>query len=69
MSKMNELSIDHDAYEQYVESANMELRREGAEELRVEILRALDVESRKSWTQQEKFAYNVAKIVVEQATI
>jgi len=69
MSKMNELSIDHEAYERYVESMNMELRREGAEELRVEILRALDVEARKAWTQQEKFAYNVAKIVIEQATI
>lgn len=69
MSKMNELSIDHEAYEQYVESANMELRREGAEELRIEILRALDVEARKGWTQQEKFAYNVAKVIVEQASI
>ena len=69
MSKMNELSIDHDAYEQYVEAGNNELRREGAEELRIEILRALDVEERKAWTSQERFAYNVAKIIVEQASI
>ena len=42
MSKMNELSIDHEAYEQYVESLNQDLRREGAEELRKEILRLIE---------------------------
>lgn len=69
MSKMNELSIDHDAYEAYVESERMELRREGAEELRIELLRELDVQVRKAWTQDAKLAFEAAKIVVERATI
>ena len=69
MSKMNELSIDHDAYEAYVESERMDLRREGAEELRIEVLRELDVQVRKAWTQDAKLAFEAAKIVVERATI
>lgn len=69
MSKMNELSIDHDAYEAYVESERMDLRREGAEELRSDILRELDVQVRKAWTQDAKLAFEAAKIVVERATI
>lgn len=39
MSKMNELSIDHDSYEQYIEEGNTELRREGAKELLIELVR------------------------------
>lgn len=69
MSKMNELSIDHDAYEAYVESERMDLRREGAEELRIEVLRELDQQVRKAWTQDAKLAFEAAKIVVERATI
>ncbi|CAB4123592.1 hypothetical protein UFOVP46_52 [uncultured Caudovirales phage] len=39
MSKMNELSIDHDSYEMYVEEGNNELRKEGAKELLGELVR------------------------------
>lgn len=66
---MNELSIDHDAYEAYVESEAMELRREGAEEMRIEITRALEAQVRKAMTSQEKFGLNVALVVVAQANI
>lgn len=69
MSKMNELSIDHDAYEAYVESERMDLRREGAEEMRIEILRAIDAEMVKVWDKQQKFGLQVAKVLVEQAFI
>jgi hypothetical protein len=70
MSKMNALSIDaqESAYEQYIESQREELRQEGAEELRVDILRSLEVLVSKSWTSQEKLAYQTAVLVVEQAT-
>lgn len=69
MSKMNELSIDHDAYEAYVESERMDLRREGAEEMRIEIVRELDAQIRKAWTKDAKIALEAAKIIVERATI
>lgn len=69
MSKMNELSIDHDAYEAYVESERMNLRREGAEEMRIEILRELDVQIRKAWTNDGKLAFQAAKIIVERASV
>jgi hypothetical protein len=69
MSKMNELSIDHDAYEAYVESERMELRREGAEEMRIELLRSIDAEMLKVWDKQQKFGLQVAKVLVEQASI
>ena len=39
MSKMNELSIDHDSYELYIEEGNTELRKEGARELLIELER------------------------------
>jgi len=42
MSKMSELSVNHEAYEQYEESMRQELREEGAEELRIELLRRFE---------------------------
>jgi hypothetical protein len=68
---MNELSIEEQetAYAEYVESLNQDLRKEGAEELRQEIIRELDLLIRKSWTQSEKIGYMAAKIVVERAAI
>lgn len=39
MSKMNELTIDHDAYAEFVESQNNEYRKEGAKELLIELVR------------------------------
>lgn len=69
MSKMNELSIDHDAYEAYVESERMELRLEGAEELRIDIIRELDTQILKAWTNDAKLALQAAKIIVERASI
>ena len=69
MSKMNELSIDHEAYAAYVESENMVLRREGAEEMRIEITRALQAQKNRAVTKEERFGIEVALIVVAQATI
>jgi hypothetical protein len=39
MSKMNELSIDHDSYELFIEEGHTELRKEGAKELLIELER------------------------------
>lgn len=69
MSKMSELSLDYDAYEAYVESERMDLRLEGAEELRIEVLRELDQQINKASTQETKLALETAKLVVERATI
>jgi hypothetical protein len=71
MSKMNELSISNleDGYAEHVEEQRQELRKEGAEELRQDILRELNVLKTKSWTSQEKIAYEAAIIVVERANI
>lgn len=70
MSKMNALSIDaqETLYEQYIESQREELREEGAEELRIGLLRELEVRISRAWTSQEKSAYQTAMVIVEQAT-
>jgi hypothetical protein len=71
MSKMNELSIEQQeaSYEMFIESQRDELRSEGAEEMRIEILRAIDAEMLKVWDKQQKFGLQVAKVLVEQAAI
>ena len=71
MSKMNQLSIEEQeaAYDSYVEEQRQELRKEGAEELRKDILRQIDEEMRRLWDPQQKFGMQVAKIVVERAFI
>jgi hypothetical protein len=71
MSKMNELSISdmEDRYAEHVEEQRQELRKEGAEELRQDILRELEALKIKAWTSQEKIAYEAAIIVVGRATI
>jgi hypothetical protein len=71
MSRMNEMSIDEQetVYAEYVEEQRQELRKEGAEELRKDILRELDDMKKTAWTAQEKIAYEAAKIVVERANI
>lgn len=71
MSKMNELSISdmEDRYAEHVEGQRQELRKEGAEELRQDILRELESLKIKAWTSQERIAYDAAKIVVERANI
>jgi hypothetical protein len=71
MSKMNELSISdmEDSYAEHVEEQRQELRKEGAEELRQDILRELNALKTKSWTSQEKIAYEAAIIVVGRANI
>ena len=38
MSKMNEQSVDYEAYEAYEEAQRQELRKEGAEEFRKAVL-------------------------------
>jgi hypothetical protein len=42
MGKMNDASVNYDAMEAYEESIREDLRNEGAEELRSEIIRNLD---------------------------
>jgi uncharacterized protein YnzC (UPF0291/DUF896 family) len=71
MSKMNELSISNleDGYAEHVEEQRQELRKEGAEEFRQDILRELESLKIKSWTSQQKIAYEAAIIVVERANI
>lgn len=69
MSKLEQTLPDYDAYEAFVESERMELRREGAAELQVEIQRVLDTYIAKAWTSQEKAALQTAKVIVDQATI
>jgi hypothetical protein len=69
MSKMNEQSIDFESYEAFVEDEKNTLRKEGAEEMRIEITRELKNQLRKAVTSQEKFGLQVALVVVAQATI
>lgn len=70
MGKMNELSLaEQEAlYDEYLESQREELRKEGAEELRAEILRGLKEQQLRSTTSNLKFGLIVAEVVVEQAT-
>ena len=70
MSKMNDLSIDEQEtlYEQYLEDERNALRREGAAELKVEILRQLDQLERRAWTPEIKQGIRTAIVVVESAT-
>jgi hypothetical protein len=64
----NELTDREEAlYEEYVESQREELRKEGAEELRIEILRLIRQEVARSTTSNMKFGLLVAETVVEQA--
>lgn len=71
MSKMNELSLQEQeaAWDEYVESQRQELRKEGAEELRQDILREIDHEIRRLWDPQQKFGMQVAKVIIERASI
>lgn len=71
MSKMNEMSIDNQEtlYEQYLEDQNNALRREGAEELRADILRQLDSLERRAWTPEIRQGLRTAVVVVESASI
>lgn len=70
MSKMNDLSIDEQEtlYEQYLEDERNALRREGAAELKAEILRQLDQLERRAWTPEIKQGIRTAIVVVESAT-
>lgn len=71
MSKMNELSLEEQyaAYEQYIEEQRQELRREGAEELRAEILREIEAQLPKMWDPNGKHGLNTAKVIVTRAQI
>jgi hypothetical protein len=68
---MNELSISEleDSYAEHVDEQRQELKKEGAEELRAEILKELNTLVGKAWTQQEKHGYQTAIVVVERTTI
>ena len=67
---MNELSIAEQeaAYEEFVEFQREELRKEGAEELRNEILRELKIQTCKAATEQIRLGLDTAIVVVERAT-
>lgn len=70
MGKMNELSLaeQEDAYEAYIESQREDLRNEGAEELRLDILRELKNQSLRAVDKQQKWGLETAIVVVERAT-
>lgn len=69
MSKMNELSRDEQEtlYEQYLEDQRNELRIEGAEAIKVEILRLLSEQERRAWTPEIRQGIRTAMVVVESA--
>lgn len=71
MSKMNEASIDEQetAYAEHVEEQRQHLRKEGAEELRRDIIRELESLTKRAWTSQEKHGYQTAMVIVERANI
>jgi len=71
MSKTGEeyMNIMEDKYEEFVEEQRQVLRKEGAEELRQDILRELNTLVNKAWTSQEKHGYQTAIVVVERANI
>jgi hypothetical protein len=71
MSKTGEeyMNIMEDKYEEFVEEQRQVLRKEGAEELRQDILRELTTLVSKAWTSQEKHGYQTAIVVVERANI
>jgi hypothetical protein len=71
MSKMNELSISEleDSYAEHIEEQRQELKKQGAEELRAEILKELNVLVGRAWTTHEKHGYQTAIVVVERTTI
>jgi hypothetical protein len=68
---MNELSISEleDSYAEYVIEQRQELRKEGAEALRTEILKELNILVSKAWTTHEKHGYQTAIVVVERTII
>jgi len=61
-------TIEQD-YEKFVEEEKNVLRKEGAEEMRIEITRELKNQMHKAVTSQEKFGLQVALVVVTQASI
>lgn len=69
MGKMNELSLaeQETLYDEYLESQREELRKEGAEELRIEILRELKNQSSRAAVSGVKIGIETAIVVVEQA--
>lgn len=71
MSKMNELSLEQQeaSYELFIEAQRNELRQEGAEEMRIEIIRALDAESKRTASKDVAFGLKTAIVVAEQASI
>ena len=66
---MNELSLaeQETLYDEYLESQREELRKEGAEELRLEILRELKHQSSRAVVSGVKIGIETALVVVEQA--
>jgi coproporphyrinogen III oxidase-like Fe-S oxidoreductase len=54
-------------YEQYVEEQREELRNEGAEELRMDILRELKNQSLRAFDKNVKLGIEAAIVVVERA--
>jgi hypothetical protein len=71
MSKTGEeyMNTIEDKYEEFVEEQRQVLRKEGAEELRQEILTELNALVKRAWTSHEKHGYQTAIVVVERTNI
>jgi hypothetical protein len=71
MGKMNALSLETEEqyYEQYIESLNQEIRNEGAAELRIEIMRQLEGQLSKAFSDTERITLKAAMIIVGSAEI
>jgi hypothetical protein len=69
MGMMKNIALEQQEalYEEFLESQREDLRKEGAEELRIEILRVLQQESKKTWSKQIQLGIETAIVVVEQA--
>jgi aspartate/tyrosine/aromatic aminotransferase len=50
-------------------SEKVDLRKEGAEELRQEILKELNDLIRRSWSSQERHGYQTAMVIVERTQV
>lgn len=71
MTNNQDLSIEEQEalYDQYLEDQNNAFRREGAEELRTDILRQLGELERRAWTKEIQQGIRTAIVVVESASI
>lgn len=67
---MNQLSLAEEeaVYELYLEDQREALRKEGAEELRIEILRKLREQHKRVWSKPLQIGIETAILITERAT-